>query len=145
VETSDASGAKEKPVEQDLAGCRFYRPGVIGTYCVLSLPLGLWLYGLNLARRGSRVMGYSLASICGATLLVMFAASVLDARVSPVGIFPVLLGIVVGIRLFNIEGSLYRLAVSRGGMTARWWPPLLWLLGTMVLVAILATLKEIFE
>ena len=144
METSNASDVKEMPVRQDLQGRRFYRPGVIATYCVLSLPVGLYLYGINVGRRGGRVMGYVLASTSGVTFLGMLAAGAVGARVSGFGI----LGIFAAIGLLNMEGRPYRLALSHGGVPARWWPPLLWVLGSIVLVAIIATIfgpEEIVE
>ena len=135
MNTSEASEPTESRPPRDLEGRRFYRPGVIATYCVLSFPVGLYLYGLNVARRGSRMTGYTLAGMSCVAFLGMLAAGVMGARVSGFGI----LGIFAGIGLLNMEGRPYRLALSRGGGTARWWPPLLWVLGTILLVVIIAT------
>lgn len=71
---------------QELQGRRFYPPGVIAAYCILSLPVGLCLYGLNIARRGGRVMGYSMAGTAVLTFWGMFAAGAMGATVSMVSI-----------------------------------------------------------
>ena len=136
METSNSSSAQQTPVPQDLQGHGFYRPGVIATYCVLSLPVGLYLYGVNVARRGGRVMGYVLSGLSGATFLGMLVAGALGARVSGLGI----LGIFAGIGLLNMEGRPYRLALSRGGVTSRWWPPLLWVIGSILVVTLVVTI-----
>ena len=145
MDMKDASNLKQKPVApQDLQGRFFYRPGVVATYCVLSLPVGLYLYGLNVARRGGRVMGYAMAGVSGAVLVGMLVAGAIGARVPGVGI----LGILVGIGLLNMEDRPYRVALSRGGLTARWWPPLLYVLGSGLLLVMIATVfgqAEILE
>ena len=42
----------------ELTGKHLYSPGTIAIYLILSgLPLGLFLYGLNIRRRGQVLMG----------------------------------------------------------------------------------------
>lgn len=124
---------------QDLAGRRFYSAGVIGGYCVLSLPVGLYLYGLNVARRGSRVMGYALTGASGLAFLAMLAATVTGTRASGFGLF----GIFTGLTLLNMEHRPYRRSLARGGTPAKWWPPLLWTMGTIFIVLIVILIEVI--
>ena len=143
---TSASELKEIPVLQDLKGHHFYRPGVVATYCVLSLPVGLCLYGLNVARRGGRVMGYVLAVVAGVTFLWMLAAAAMGA-VGMSGLFG-LLGVAAGLGLLKTEGGPYRAALARGGVTARWWPPLLWVIGSILVVVIVVAIfgpEEVFR
>jgi hypothetical protein len=123
---------------QELQGRRFYPPGVIATYCILSLPVGLCLYGLNIARRGGRVMGYGMAGISVITFGGTFAAGAMGATVSMVSIVSTL-PIFVAIGLLNMEDPPYRAALSRGGVKARWWPPLLWVIGSLLVGTIVVT------
>ncbi|MBI1788350.1 MAG: hypothetical protein HYR60_12485 [Acidobacteria bacterium] len=121
-----------------MAGRRFYSPDVIAAYCVFSLPLGLFLHGLNVTRSGSRMMGYALTSTPAAAFLAPLAAGSLGAKAHQLFIYSTYLGVFVGIGLLNSEGRPYRLALSRGAVAARWWPPLLWALGAMVLAMVIA-------
>ena len=107
---------------------RFYRPGVIAVYCALSLPVGLCLYGLNVARRGSRVIGYTILGTSLVALVGIVLVGILGGRVSRIG----LLSIILAIGLQKMEVGPYQQALSRGGRTARWWPPLLWILGALI-------------
>ena len=126
--TSNVSVPTEKEDLQGLRSCYFYRPEVIATYCVFSLPVGLCLYGLNVARRGGRLVGYAMAGLSAALLVGIPFSSVLDSS----GLSLALPGVFVGIGLLNLEDRPYREALSRGGLTARWWPPLLWAVGLII-------------
>ena len=86
MDAGNAADVEGTPaIAQDLQGRGFYRPGVIATYCVFSLPVGLYLYGLNIARRGGRIMGYLLSGISGLLFVGMLAAGAVGARVSGLG------------------------------------------------------------
>jgi hypothetical protein len=97
-------------------------------YCVLSLPIGLCLYGLNVARRGGRIVGYALAGLSSALLIGTPFSNSPDFA----GFSFLLPGVFVGIGLLNLEDRPYRAALSHGGLTARWWPPLIWAVGLII-------------
>jgi len=141
---SEESQPSENAVAQELAGRLFYSPNVIAAYCVFSLPLGLLLYGLNLTRGWNRVMGYALTGISAVAVDGLLLASALGARISDISKLGAL-GLFVGIGVLNTEGGAYRRALSRGGATARWWTPLLWALGVIVVVAISRTIVRMFR
>ena len=122
--------AKATQQPQDLQGRRFYSPGTVAGYCLFSPPVGLCLLGLNAARRGSRSLGYLLAGLSGVVFLGALATAAAGSSVSGFGVF----GAFLAIGLFRMEYGPYRLALSRGGVAARWWPPLLWVLASLVLL-----------
>lgn len=140
MEPKSTSEQKEKHLPQSLRGQRFYRPGVIAIYCILmGLPVGIFLYGLNVARRESRVLGYLLVGVAGAAFLASFLQAAVVTAI-PLRFQMHILTLFVGLGLFKLEEGAYRLALARGGMPARSWPPLLWVLGSVLTVAIIATL-----
>lgn len=107
-----------------MVGVRLYRPGVIALYFVLGgLPLGCFLYGLNVARRGDRLFGYALVAVATIAYALLIAAIVTGVGVSGFGI----LGVFVGLGVMYMEGRPYRNALASGATPARWWPPLLFL------------------
>ena len=78
-------------------------------------------------------MGYSMAGMSVLTLLGgAIAPQAMGPRISAVSF----LGIFVAIGLLNMEDPSYRAALLRGGTTARWWPPLLWVIGSVFVVTI---------
>ena len=122
------------PDSNELRGRRFYSPDVIALYCTFSLPVGFGLYGLNEARRGRRPKGYLLAGLCGAVLLAEIAAASSGGHGSAFG------NVFFGIGLLRMEGGPYRRALLQGGVGARWWPPLVWILALTVLTGILSAI-----
>ena len=123
-------------IHQDLAGVRLYKPGVIAMYTILSFPVGLYLYGLNISRRGRRLTGGLLGTFAALMFCVMLIAGAAGHRTSGFGI----LGIFVAIGLFRIEGDRYKRAVHRGALAARWWPPMLLAVAAILVVVIVVTL-----
>jgi hypothetical protein len=119
-----------------MEGRAFYSPGIIAAYCVVSLPVGLSLYGLNLIRRKSHVMGYALFVSSAAFFALMVATVATGGSVSGFGI----LGVLAAIWLLKLEEKPYRRARSQGGIRARWWPPLLWLLGGVLVAVVVGAL-----
>lgn len=117
-------------------GTRLYGPEVILAYFVLGgIPLGTVLYGLNCSRRGQRVIGGVLAFLAGVTFLLLLAS-----RMSGYGsgtLRSSLLSILIGIGIMQLEVGPYEAAVAKGALPARWWPPLLAVLGIALLLTVL--------
>lgn len=134
MESSNGRETEKVNVPRKGGNRRFYPPGVLAAYAVLFLPVGLYLYGLNVIRRGNRLPGCILAGISGVAFLGMLVVAASGASVFTYGI----LGIFIGIGLFRMESGPYRRAISRGGVAARWWPPLLWVAGSVILVVIVS-------
>jgi len=138
MNSNNGSEICENTQSKDVSGRHFYRPHVLAAYCILHLPVGLFLYGLNVIRRGNCLTGYVLAGISGATFLGMLVVAASGARVFTYGI----LGIFIGIGLLKIESGPYRRARSRGGTAARWWPPLLWVAGSVLVIIIVSVVMK---
>lgn len=115
---------------RDLDGRRFYSPGAIAGYCLVSLPVGLGIYGLNAARRGSRVVGFLLAGSAVAAFVSLILVSAAGDKLDLLT-----LKIFVAIGLLNVEWRPYHRAIARGGSKARWWPPLAWAIAVYVATA----------
>ena len=81
-------------------------------------------------------MGDLLAGISGVLLLGMSVSAALGTGRSEFSLFPV----VLGFGLYGMERCPYLAALRRGGLTAKWWPPLIWILGLWIVVAIMVTL-----
>lgn len=116
----------------NLAGKRLYQPGVLLAYFALGgLPCGLFLYGLNVARRGQPWVGYLLSAVATATFMLFAAAPAGTGRLSGSGFATIssmslgILGFLVGIGVFKSESGphTHRAAVARGATPAPWWPP----------------------
>jgi predicted branched-subunit amino acid permease len=100
----------------------------------LSLPVGLCLYGLNVARRGDRIVGYALTGLS----IALVIGTPFSNQPELDGFNLMLPGVFVGIGLLNLENRPYRAALSRGGLTANWWAPLLWVAGLIIAWIVLA-------
>jgi hypothetical protein len=112
-----------------LEGARLYKPGVLAAYIVLSgLPVGLLLYGMNLARRGQRSVGGMLWALSGILLALMLVVVAGGGRLSGQGV----LSIPIAIWVYVTERKHYELALQRGARPAKWWPPLVLVLGIVV-------------
>lgn len=106
----------ELPVNKPL-----YSPSVLAAYCILcSLPVGTFLYSLNLSRRGDRTRGRLFAALSGLLFLLywLFPSSGWFARGA--------LNTLAGISLYQCEKPYFENLRRYGGKKARWWPPLLW-------------------
>ncbi len=130
--TEQTSAIAAETVSADLTGRQFYRPVVIGLYCALSIPVGLYLCGINASRRGQRVMGLLISALSAVLLIGMLVLGALGGRLASIG----LLGIILGVALISFETPAYRWSLARGGTPARSWPPLLWVGGTLLLFVI---------
>ncbi|MFH1700005.1 MAG: hypothetical protein ABIE07_05395 [Candidatus Zixiibacteriota bacterium] len=104
------------------AEVRLYNPMVILTYYVLGgLPLGSLLYGINLSRRGNRVMGNILTILFGLTYILILI--LIAKRINVITLR--LLSIFIGINVMKIEWNPYKEAIDKGAIPAKWWHPLL--------------------
>jgi hypothetical protein len=120
-----------------LEGTQLYKPGVLAAYIVLSgLPVGLLLYGINLARRGQRWMGRMVWALAGVLLALVLVAVGVGSRVSGLG----LLSIPVAIWVYATERKHYELALQKGARPAKWWPPLFLVLGFIFVLGLTAVL-----
>jgi len=114
------------------ASATLYRPGVVAAYTVLSMPVGLALYGLNLYRRGSRCMGATLTAFAG----ILYVGVLIDGIVSPTRRYSFLdlglLPIPLAFGVYRIEAGPCRKAFAHGAKPALWWHPFLVIASTML-------------
>jgi hypothetical protein len=120
--------------ERALSGVRLYSPGVLAAYFVLgNVPIGMALYGLNVARRGERWIGYVLLASSLLALVLLGLAAMTGRNLRGWS----LLALVLGLGVWQTERGPYRRALRRGATTARWWPPLLAVLALLVALLLL--------
>jgi len=101
-----------------------YSPRLLAICSVVAnAPLAIFLYGINITRRGSKTAGIILKTISALAIVFMTIASAFETRMKSVHFM--LFGIAVGMTLFNIEKPHYKKAISQGAMPAPWWPPFL--------------------
>jgi len=120
---------------------RIHRPGAVATYGCLCLPVGLFLYGLNLRRRGEGAIGAAVLVFACLAYTAMIAPglfSTADPRLALVGV----LGLPLAPLLYLIERAPYQRAIQAGGRPARWWPPLVILVLLIFAVAVLVMLRD---
>ncbi|MGB8657922.1 MAG: hypothetical protein WCE90_09085 [Candidatus Zixiibacteriota bacterium] len=124
-------------IAKDLEGVKLYKPGVIAAYLVLGgLPVGLFLYGLNIARRDQRWLGVFFCTMSAAAFLML--VTVAARGHGALGVAG--LGIAAAYSVYRIERRPYDLAIQRGATPAKWWPPLFAVLGTFILIIIAVVL-----
>jgi|GEM_PF-1452143 len=122
---------------KNLEGVRLYRPGVIAAYTVLSgMAIGLLLYALNLLRRGQRWVGILTLVLCGVLFILIAAVFTMGGRIFGLG----LVGVLVALLVYQLERKPFDLALERGATPAKWWPPILFVLGFLVVLIVAAGL-----
>jgi hypothetical protein len=122
-----------KIIIKDLDTIKLYKPGVIAAYLALGgLPVGLYLYGLNILRRGQRWVGVFFCSLSALAFVMMAMVAATGHPAMGIGF----LGIVVAICVYQMEKRPYQLAIQRGATSAKWWPPIFWVIGIFLLVAL---------
>jgi hypothetical protein len=122
---------------KELEGVRLYKPGAVAAYLALAgIPVGLFLYGVNILRRGQRWLGRGLCVLSGVAYVMLVTSAMVGGRVLGLGA----LGLPVAILVYKMERNPYRDAVQRGTTPAKWWPPLFWVLGIIVVIALIAAL-----
>ena len=133
---SDVSAALQSE-NGEYAEMRLYSPGLLAAYTILgNVPLGLFLYGLNLMARGYRRYGKLMmgsAILTGLWLFVLFMNT--PTRRLP-AIPSIMFGLICGISIYKSEMGPYQKAIAAGATKARWWPPLLVLIGFMATVGL---------
>jgi hypothetical protein len=103
-----------------------YSPLTLAAYSILSSAgVGCILYGINLSRRDEKLKGYVFVGL--AILFLMFTVFV------AIRSQPVLLNILFGVSLYQIERQPFDRSVRRGFQRAKWWPPLF---GVLLLVLV---------
>ncbi len=128
MEELKSSGHTTGIEKQPLVGKRLHRPGLLAAYCILAnLPLGFFLYGLNVYRRGNVWMGRTILTLSALAIIGMSIVLALGLDVKVRGLHVMLLNIVVGIGLMKAERSSYQRAILNGALPAKWWPPLLFI------------------
>jgi hypothetical protein len=109
---------------------------VIAVYCVLFIPVGVLILGRNLMNRGIRVVAFVYFAASALLFTSISIAAVLGTRVPLMWIF----GAAAAAFVISTESTPYSRELRRGGRKARWWPPLLWILGWLVGMTILIAL-----
>lgn len=117
-------------------GKRFYQPGVLAAYCILAnIPLAIFLYGINVHRRGNVRFGNAIKVLAALAIVAMTIALALGSNLS--GIRIMLPGIVIGIGLMKAEKPNYEKAISKGANPEKWWPPLLFLIVNVLVIILI--------
>jgi hypothetical protein len=105
----------------------FYSPGVLATYCIVSnFSVGIFLYSINLSRRGSVWLGRLLGILSALFLIFLVFRGVVAG-----GFFEMrsrlLINGLVAANLYGTEKPHFDRAMQNGGRPARWWVPLIWI------------------
>jgi hypothetical protein len=118
----------------NLSGVRLYPPGLIAAYTVLfNLPLGLILYGLNIMARGRRSYGKIVVGsgvLTGIYLLLLMFRPRIPERSRMLFVISLL----CALSIFKLESGAYERAVATGASRAKWWPPLLIVVGIVAVI-----------
>ncbi len=114
---------------------RFYSPRVLAAYSIIiSFCLGIFLYSINLSRRGYLWQGRVLAALS----ILLIASQFLQVFLSPSNSFTryrseFLFNILVAANLYGSEKPHFDRAIRNGGKPARWWVPLVWITGIVTI------------
>ena len=102
---------------------------MLAAYTILgNVPLGLILYGLNIMTRGNRLYG---KIMIGSGILsgIWFLAFILAPHARHESNMLVMVSLICGMSIYKFESQPYPKAIAAGASRARWWPPLLFLIG----------------
>jgi hypothetical protein len=116
---------KQPPDEAVSLNRCFYSPGVLAAYCIVSnFSVGVFLYSINLYRRGYVWRGRLLAMLSALFLISLvfrelFGGRFLEWRLR------LLINWLVAATLYGTEKSHFDRAIRNGGKPARWWIPLI--------------------
>ena len=121
--------------ERGLSQVRLYSPPVLAAYFILgNIPIGMALYGLNVARRGERWLGYLVLGSSLVALVLMMVSAMAGGNLRGWR----LLSLVLGVGVWQVERAPYRRAVASGAAAAPWWPPLLAVLALTLVFMLIA-------
>jgi hypothetical protein len=117
-------------------GKRLYHPGLLAAYTILlNAPVGLILYGLNIMARGNRLYGKIMIGsgiLSGIGLLVIL----LNPYLARWADMLLLVDLICGISIYKFETGPYQRAIAAGALRARWWPPLLIVIGVFTALSL---------
>lgn len=120
--------------DRTLSGVRLYSPGVLAAYFILgNVPIGMALYGLNVARRGDRWLGYAVLGSSLLALVLLFLAALAGRNLRGWN----LVALVLGLGVWQIERGPYGRALRSGATPAKWWPPLIAVVALLVALVML--------
>ena len=101
----------------------FYSPGVLATYCIVSnFSVGVFLYSINLYRRGYVWRGRLLAILSASSLISLVFRDLLAGSLFELRSRFLINGLVAA-TLYGTEKSHFDRAIRNGGKPARWWMP----------------------
>jgi len=128
------TGELASNADRGMSQVRLYSPPVLAAYFILgNVPIGMALYGLNVARRRERWLGYVILGTSLVALGLMMVSAMAGGNLRGWR----LLSLVLGVGMWQVERAPYRRAVASGAVAAPWWPPLLAVLGlTLVFMLI---------
>jgi hypothetical protein len=133
---TDFSNNAQSTQQKNIEGKRLYSPGVIAGYCIFIMTIGLVLYGLNLGRRGKAWNGRLLIMLSIVIACQTVVSDFLPGKNIGGGVLS-MLPIFVALELYKKEQIPYEKAISHGAVTAKWWPPLLWLLIALLAISVM--------
>jgi hypothetical protein len=115
---------------------------VLAAYFIVgTLPIGMCLYGLNVARRGGRWIGYTLFVMSALSLVLLLVVAARGQH--PSWRILSLLSILVGIGVLRMETGPFKRAIAKGATSARWWPPIVPVLLLIVLMALVSPADKV--
>ena len=113
----------------------FYSPVVLAAYSISSnFAISIFLYSLNLSRRGYQWRGRLIAGLSVFFLVFRFLQGVFVASDGLTRYrSEFLIDILVAGILYGTEKPHFDRAIRNGNKPARWWPPLVWILGIVTI------------
>ena len=118
---------KQPPDEAVYLSRCFYSPGVLAAYCLVSnFSVGIFLYSINLSRRGYVWRGRLLAILSASFLICLACRDFLADNFFEYR-SRLLINMLVAIALYGSEKSHFDRAMRNGAKPARWWMPSIWL------------------
>lgn len=118
---------KQLPDEAVYLSRCFYSPGVLAAYCLVSnFSVGIFLYSINLSRRGYVWRGRLLAILSASFLICLACRDFLADNFFEYR-SRLLINMLVAIALYGSEKSHFDRAMRNGAKPARWWMPSIWI------------------